>query len=118
MQPTDNRSLLMTYTVFHIGTYISFAVAIIAAQKIGLVLTGGVMRFSLALLVLASICGAIVASHLPDSDSWEDYKKMLMGPFGLPLLKYCWWAKAEHICAWIAFLVPLSLAIVYPQALK
>jgi hypothetical protein len=118
MQPTDNRTLLMSYTVFHIGTYISFAAAIIAAQKLGLVLTGPVMRSSLALLVFASICGAIVASHLPDSESWEHYKKMRIGPFGLPLLTYRWWAKMEHVCAWIAFLVPLSLAVFYPQALK
>lgn len=118
MQPTDNRALLMSYTIFHIGTYISFAAAIIAAQKLGLVLTGYVMRSSLALLVIASICGAIVASHLPDSESWEQYREMRIGPFGLPLLKYRWWAKAEHLCAWAAFLVPLSLAVFCPQALK
>jgi hypothetical protein len=117
MQPTDNRSLLMTYTVFHIGTYISLTAAILAAQTIGLGL-GVVMRWSIALLVLASVCGAIVASHLPDSDSWESYVRMKIGPFGLPVARYRFWAKAEHLCVWIALLVPLALAAFCPEALK
>jgi uncharacterized membrane protein len=117
MQPTDNRSLLMTYTVFHIGTYISLTAAILAAQTIGLGL-GVVMRLSIALLVLASVCGAIVASHLPDSNSWEHYERMKIGPFGLRFARYQFWTKAEHLCVWIALLVPLALANFCPRALK
>jgi hypothetical protein len=118
MATTDNRDLLMTYTIFHIGTYISLAAAILAAQAFGKeALSGGVLRFSLAMFVLAGGCGAIVGSHIPDSESWEDYQSMKMGPLGIPIATYWWWAKAEHIFFWAGVLVPILLAIFNPIAL-
>src|SRR6185295_19173954 len=97
----------MTYTIFHIGTYISLAAAILAAQAFGKeVLTGDVMRFSLAMFILAGACGAIVGSHIPDSTDWTDYIARRIGPFGLPIAPYWLWAKMEHLLFWIGVLVP------------
>lgn len=118
VQPTDNRELLMTYTIFHIGTYISLAAAILAAQAFGnTVLASGVIRFSLAMFVLAGACGAIVASHLPDSQSWEHYQSMDIGPLGAPIARYWLWAKAEHLFFWIGVIVPVWMAVFDPGAL-
>jgi hypothetical protein len=118
MDTADNRDLLMTYTIFHIGTYISLAAAILAAQAFGnAVLAGGVLRFSLAMFVLAGACGAIVGSHISDSKDWSDYTSMKMGPLGFPIATYWWWAKAEHIFFWAGVLVPVLLAIFNPSAL-
>ena len=116
--PTDNRELLMTYTIFHIGTYISLAAAILAAQAFGNeAFAGGVLRFSLAMFVLAGACGAIVGSHISDSNDWEHYKSMKIGPLGVPMATYWLWAKAEHIFFWVGIMLPVLYAIFDPAAL-
>ena len=108
----------MTYTVFHIGTYITLAAAILAAQNLGVgSLMHPVMRFSMAAFIIAGICGAVVASNLPESESWEQFALRPIGPWGLRIAGYHFWATIEHAVFWIGVLAPVTIAIFWPGAL-
>jgi hypothetical protein len=118
MDASDNRELLMTYTVFHIGTYITLAAAILAAQNLGgQALNHPVMRVSLAAFVLAGICGAVIGSNLPESESWQHFRSHPIGPWGLPIADYAVWATIEHLAFWIGVLLPVGTALIWPGSL-
>lgn len=118
MEAADNRELLMTYTVFHIGTYITLAAAILAAQSFGKALSHPVLRVSLVLFVAAGICGAVVASNLPEFDSWPAYEAAVIGPWGWKLANYKRWAFWEHIFFWAGVIVPVTIAVISPKTLR
>lgn len=114
MEVADNRELLMTYTVFHIGTYLTLAAAILAAQNFGR-LSHPVWRVSMVLFLIAGICGAVVASNLPEFPNWEAYAQADIGPWGMELFPYSSWATIEHIAFWIGLLIPVTLAVCAPR---
>ena len=118
MEPTDNRELLMTYTVFHIGVYITLAAAILAAQELRSTLTHPIMRASMAAFIIAGMCGAVIASNLPDSKDWAEFSTKKMGPWGLGIAPYGTWATIEHLAFWAGVLVPVAIAITWPGALN
>lgn len=118
MEPADNRELLMSYTVFHIGVYITLAAAILAAQELRSTLAHPVMRVSMAAFIIAGICGAVIASNLPDSKSWEDYSAKRLGPWGLRIAPYSAWATLEHVSFWIGVVVPAVMSILWPGSLS
>lgn len=118
METSDNRDLLMTYTIFHIGTYLTLAAAILAAQNLGgKALNHPIMRGSMAAFVVAGICGAIVASNLPESSSWSEYAKKKIGPWGLQIATYSVWATIEHLAFWLGVLAPVTIALFWPGKL-
>jgi hypothetical protein len=117
METSDNRDLLMTYTVFHIGVYITLAAAILAAQELRSTLNHPVMRFSMMGFVIAGICGAVIASNLPESADWKDFVSKRIGPWGLRLAKYGLWATVEHLAFWLGVLVPVGVALFSPGTL-
>jgi hypothetical protein len=117
MEPVDNRELLMSYTVFHIGVYITLAAAILAAQELRSTLTHPVMRASMAAFIIAGICGAVIASNLPESKGWEDFSTRRLGPWGLRIAPYSAWATLEHLAFWIGVLVPVGMSLLWPGAL-
>src|SRR5262245_4911962 len=108
MESADNRELLMSYTVFHIGVYISLAAAILAAQELRSTLTHPIMRASMAAFIIAGICGAIIASNLPDSMNWAEFVSRKLGPWGFQIATYSTWATIEHLAFWIGVLVPVA----------
>ena len=98
---------LMSYTVFHIGVYISL---------LGVILGGGIsgklnykiFRIPFAFYLIAGACGGVIASSIPEFNDFDKFNETRIGLLGLDLLKYKVWAKIEHISFWIG---TLSIAI-------
>jgi len=117
MDTADNRDLLMSYTIFHIGVYITLAAAILAAQELRSTLNHPIMRLSMLAFVVAGMCGAVIASNLPESSSWQDFSSKRIGPWGLELATYHIWATVEHLAFWVGILLPITIALMWPGKL-
>ena len=102
---------LLTYTVFHIGLYVSLFSALM-----GMGIFGGqdhpVLRFSVACFLFAGMCGAVIASNIPD---YSDYQKFLsdrIGPWKLRICRFAVWATLEHLAFWIGVIPVVAAYIV------
>ena len=67
---SDQLSNLMTYTVFHLGAYITLGAAVIAAGAITNV-DHPALRFSLICMLIAGACGGVIASNIPEYKTSE-----------------------------------------------
>jgi len=116
----DDRRLdnLLTYTVFHIGIYVSLFTALIGAGIFG-ALDHPLLRFAVACFFVAGLAGAVVGSNIPEHPTYDSYAKTRIGPWGLPLLPYWWWTVIEHGAFWIGVL-PLVLGFLWfgPKVFK
>jgi len=106
---TDQLANLMSYTVFHIGAYISLGAAVIAGGVIKK-LDHGSLRLSLGCMLVAGICGGTIASEIPRFSNWDDFAKARIGPWERPIATYVTWGRIEHIAFWIGVITP---AVVY-----
>jgi hypothetical protein len=104
MSTNDDRlGHLLTYTVFHIGVYISLFTALIG---IGIFkdVDHPLLRISTGCFLMAGICGAIVASHIPSHAEFASYEAARLGPWKLKMLPYSTWAGIEHLAFWLGIL--------------
>jgi hypothetical protein len=90
---------LMSYTIFHIGAYISLAGAIIAAQFVG-GLNFCIFRLTFICFLSAGVCGGIIASNIPEYSSFKQFKDDKIGFWGFKIFKYNTWATLEHVLFW------------------
>ena len=109
---SDQLANLMTYTVFHIGVYISLGAAVIAGGAIKSI-DHVSLRISLACMLVAGACGGVIASCIPEYDSWGVFKEAKIGPWSPELwligrlrFKYIGWATVEHLVFWAGVLYP------------
>jgi hypothetical protein len=107
MEPTTSHlKLMMDYTLFHIGAYITLTTLLVAL--LGLEgfkqRAAGMKVFLLATLVcfvIAGICGGIVASNIPYFQNFEALKSANIGPFfSVPAWPMVCWTSLEHIAFW------------------
>jgi hypothetical protein len=116
MEATNQLKLMMDYTLFHIGAYITLTTLLVAL--LGLEgfkqRAAGMKVFLLATLVcfiIAGICGGIVASNIPYFKNFEELKSANIGPFfsvrALPMVS---WTSLEHIAFWAGvFIAPAGV---------
>ncbi|MFD3318160.1 hypothetical protein ACE414_11035 [Alteromonas macleodii] len=107
----DNRlTNLLTYTVFHIGVYISLVSGFIAASAFG-DLSGIIMKWGVGCFFLAGVCGAVIGSNIPDHTSYDEYLKKHIGFWNIEILKAKYWITLEHIFFWLG-ITPVVLAFI------
>jgi hypothetical protein len=111
VEDAERLKLLMEYTRFHIGLYITLFGVVISFMKYkrpelnrwDIFLVFGVICF-----FLAGACGGIIGSHIPDATSFRDMERPF-GPFdawtwgerSFLLKPYADWATWEHLFFWI-----------------
>jgi hypothetical protein len=98
--------LMMDYTLFHIGAYITLTTLLVAL--LGLEgfkqRAAGMKRFLLGTLVcfiIAGICGGVVASNIPYFKTFDALQRANIGPFlfihAMPMVV---WTSLEHTAFW------------------
>ncbi|MCD6012706.1 MAG: hypothetical protein K0Q79_2568 [Flavipsychrobacter sp.] len=105
MSEKENSQMqnLMAYTVFHIGVYISILGVILGAQ-IADSINYSFFKVPFAFLLIAGLCGGVIASNIPETDDFDTFKEKKIGPWGMELFKYRVWATVEHVTFWFAVL--------------
>jgi len=98
---------LMTYTVFHLGVYLSLFTALIGAGILAS-LDHWLLRLAVACFAGAGVAGAVIGSNIPKFVTAENFFKAKIGPWGLRMMTYDAWATIEHGIFWIGF---ASLAV-------
>jgi hypothetical protein len=99
--------LLMDYTIFHLGTYITLTTLLLSFLGLkGLKTRVGTMRpyleATLMSFLAAGLCGGIVAASLPYFKNMDDFTRARIGPFFYPdALPALYWTYAEHSFFWI-----------------
>ncbi|MGY3532229.1 hypothetical protein [Bradyrhizobium sp. USDA 4452] len=99
----EQLKLLMQYTIFHIGIYMSLSTGLVAllglfpghagAMKTQLLIT-------LGCFVVAGALGGMIAAHIPYSEDLDKFSKSNIGFFGMTFIP-AWLAMAlEHIVFW------------------
>jgi protein tyrosine phosphatase (PTP) superfamily phosphohydrolase (DUF442 family) len=99
----DQLKLLMDYTKFHIGFYLTFAgigVTLVKTNVTGLAW----LAPSFAGLLLAGICGGVIASNIPLFSGFEAFKSERIGFWHFKWWRYSTWAFLEHLGFWFAVL--------------
>lgn len=126
-------SRLYDYTKFHIGLYLTLATGILAALKYKTTKNTDIdFAFPLGLLLIAGMCGGIVASNIPNYltysselvevnpfiEGGESNKFIRVIPFiegkhrlFLLDLTYSKWIRLEHTAFWLAVIYLLVLVI-------
>jgi hypothetical protein len=98
----EQLKLLMNYTIFHLGVYTTLGAALVAFIGGGHV---GDMRpelvITLVCLVLAGICGGLVASSIPYSVDLKSFDESRIEAWGLKLLPAWLCMRLEHIFFWL-----------------
>lgn len=101
---------LLTYTVFHIGVYISLVTAFIAAGVFTR-LKQKILKFSVACFLVAVVCGAVIGSNIPEYANWSEFSSAKIGFWGLEIFTYKVWARLEHASFWVG-IVPIALIFI------
>jgi len=107
---------LYDYTKFHIGIYLSFAggiAALLGTENAGWFLSQLVqpnkltLYLALGLMILAGMCGGVVASSSIECATFTEHWEKPQGPRSLPFLslKGMYWAALEHAFFWLSLLV-------------
>ena len=106
----DHRlELLMSYTVFHIGLYMSLIAAVIATFEIKkTVFSPLAVKQAMVCFLVAGACGGIIAINVaeydvrihPVSDFYHDYPLTVLWWSGGCFLKYPILEHLEHIAFW------------------
>ena len=110
----DHRlELLMSYTVFHIGLYMSLVAALIAAFEINEnVFPLWVIKTSVSCFLIAGACGGVIAVNIAEydvslhsiSDFYGDHRLNVLG-WSPCFLKYKMLEHLEHAVFWIGTLL-------------
>jgi hypothetical protein len=100
----DQLKVLMDYTKFHIGVYLSLGSASVAMVRFTSVSAEDLMP-SLVLLVVAGAAGGVIGSSIPEYTTWAEFTRSRLGALGVPLLRYVGWAKVEHLAFWAAIVL-------------
>jgi hypothetical protein len=119
----QNLGLLMDYTKFHIGLYITLFSAIAAvltaangqwlralpaASLLGL-------RIGAVSLIVAGAAGGIIGSSIPEAPDWKTFRQTPLGPAWVenPIWAYDRWAAIEHGAFWITIVV-VAASLILP----
>ncbi len=108
----DQLKLLMEYTLFHIGVYLTLGTA-----RITLIVAEIVTQWQLlpgvVLLFIAGAAGGIIASSIPEHASWESFVGAELEIFGGKTWEYGFWSKVEHYTFWAAIIFTALLVLIF-----
>lgn len=100
--------LLFEYTKFHIGLYATLIAALMGLMKVGVQKVPAslipYLKFTLVFFVVAGAAGGVIASSI-SVDYTPLVRNEAIGPFGIHVLGYRWWAHIEHLAFWIGIVV-------------
>jgi hypothetical protein len=116
----ENKQLdhLMTYTVFHIGVYVSLSGALIGAGIFG-TLDHLIIRWAVGCFLAASIFGAAVGSNIPEHKDFASYSSAKIGFWGLRPCTFRVWAFLEHFAFWLGILpIAVGFVVYGPSAFR
>lgn len=109
----DQLKLLMDYTKFHIGMYVSLCTGLVVILSME-----GVKKEvpdfqpylfgTLACFAIAAAFGGLVGSSLPAFVDYEDFKNAKLGPFKAKLINAEWCAHLEHFFFWVGVIVSIA----------
>ena len=93
---------LMSYTIFHIGAYITLLGIIIGFANKSL--NENFFKVPFLCYLIAGICGGIIASNIPEYSSFNEFANSKIGFWIFNVFKYKTWAFVEHLTFWIGTL--------------
>lgn len=112
------------YAKFHLGLYTSVVAASIGIGKLGGAefITNEYLKviavLGILFVVLAGVCGAMVAVHIPDylDDRYEDFQQRELTAIRLLSMPVQQWLFWEHRFFWtgLCFILLVSLFTVFP----
>ena len=109
MDGMEQLKLLMNYTIFHLGVYTTLGAALVALIGSGHAANMQIeLLITLACLVLAGICGGLVAASIPYSLSLTDFNKSRIGFWGFAFMPAWLCMNLEHIFFWLGVISTLS----------
>jgi hypothetical protein len=111
----EQKSLevLMLYTTFHIGVYVSLTTVFIGASVFNHI-NHGLLRWAVGCFLVAGACGGMIAANAAEyvdavPHFFTDYKLKI---WCLPLVTFQPIATLEHLAFW-AGLLPISIAYLF-----
>jgi hypothetical protein len=102
----EQLKLLMDYTLFHAGVYITLGGLMVAllGLKIFEKRTNAMLPFligALGLFLLAGFCGGIIAANIPFHQDFNEFTNAWIGPWVFPHLLPAWLCMSiEHTAFW------------------
>jgi hypothetical protein len=113
MAENSQLKMLMDYTLFHIGAYITLSTLLVSilglkAFENKIANSKCCLFITLVCFVFAGMCGGIVASNLPFHSDFEKFKQSSIGPFfATKALPSTYWMSAEHVFFWLGVIAAL-----------
>jgi hypothetical protein len=109
----EKLKMLLEYTKFHLGLYLSLLAAIVAFLSTELGPPPGstaarLLFASVLLFALAGGFGGIIGASSVAYDSYTEFMKTRVGPWGVPLMEARTCASLEHSVFWIGVIVMLA----------
>ncbi|MFZ0419116.1 MAG: hypothetical protein WAM04_13540 [Candidatus Sulfotelmatobacter sp.] len=107
--PDQRLSTLFTYTTFHIGLYATLTSGLFLvigythehlSQSQLLLLPYA--KWTAVFILLAGAAGGVVASNIPNYETFKDFAEDRLNVFGVPTAEYYIWAHIEHASFWAA----------------
>ena len=110
----DNRlENLLTYTTFHIGVYVSLVTALIGAgifnEDLG---NSYIIRYTVACIFFAGMCGGIIGTNIPKYKSYRSYRKAKIGFYNIKPFYPDYWICLEHTSFWLG-IIPLTFIFIF-----
>jgi hypothetical protein len=106
---SEALELLMTYTTFHIGVYITLATAVIGADALKNIGHWSLRFVALPCFTVAGLAGGVIASSVAEFGLFQQTQKFAdipLGFWGIPIASYRVWATIEHTSFWVGVAVP------------
>jgi uncharacterized membrane protein len=105
-QSPEQLKLLMDYTIFHIGLYLTVMGVVLAyvktsyfkferSEKIWVVAVT-------VCLAAAGLSGGVIAGNIPYSPDFQTFSQKWIGPYTYQTMPFEWWAGIEHTAFWVA----------------
>jgi hypothetical protein len=104
----EQLKLLMDYTIFHIGVYLTLGglmVALLAKQATKQEMRCWIMC-ALGCFFVAGVCGGVVAASIPYYGSFSLFEQASIGPWGgSRMFPSRWWMRVEHWAFWLGVVI-------------
>lgn len=103
----EQLKLMMQYTIFHAGVYITLGGLMIALVGMNAFASHAPAMLpylisSLGCFLVAGFCSGIIASNIPYYDDFAKFKEARIGPWIAPRLVRAWLCMSiEHTMFWI-----------------
>ena len=104
---------LLSYTIFHIGVYISLVTAIISIGVLSSEIDESILRFSAGCILLAGVFGGTIGSNAAEAMCYGKLEEDKLKVFDLiPVAKLQTCIHLEHLFFWMGIGVP-ALAFIF-----